>query len=54
MTLSLNPDYMVQGLEVMTAAADVTMHVSQPNQAIKIAGEPGFVYVVMPVTLRNA
>jgi len=52
LTIAFNPDYVVEGLKTMDAD-EVTLEFSKPNRPAKILGEEEFVYVVMPVTLRN-
>lgn len=52
MAIAFNPDFLVEGLKVMEAER-VTIGLSRPNQPAKILGDENFVYVVMPVTMRN-
>ncbi len=50
--IAFNPDFMVEGLNVMDADI-IHMGFSRPNQPAKITGDDGFVYVIMPITTRN-
>lgn len=53
-TVSYNPDFIAEGLGVLEVDA-VSFGVNQANEPARIeaAEEPGFLYVVMPVTQRN-
>lgn len=52
LTIAFNPDYVVEGLKTMDAE-EVSLEFSKANRPAKILGEENFVYVIMPVTLRN-
>ncbi len=51
-TISLNPQFMADGLKVMDSDRAV-IELTSPSNPVKVTGEPDFVYVVMPVTMRN-
>jgi DNA polymerase III subunit beta len=53
LSIAFNPDYFDEGLKVMEVDV-VTFGLGRSNQPATITGEDGFVYVVMPITLRSA
>lgn len=52
-SVAFNPDYFDEGLKVMEAQT-VTIGLSRANQPVTVTGDADFLYVVMPITLRNA
>ncbi len=50
--IAFNPDFLVEGLKVM-ACERVEIGLTRSNMPAKITGDGAFVYVVMPVTMRN-
>ncbi|MCB9833506.1 MAG: DNA polymerase III subunit beta [Planctomycetes bacterium] len=50
--IAFNPDFIVEGLKVV-AGERVQIGLSRSNMPAKITGDGSFVYVVMPVTMRN-
>lgn len=51
-SIAFNPDYFDEGLKVMEAET-VTLSLSRSNLPATLTGDPDFLYVVMPITLRN-
>lgn len=52
-SIALNPDFVIEGLKVFDAD-EIEFGFSRSNAPATLRGEAGLVYVVMPVTMRNA
>lgn len=52
-SIAFNPDYFDEGLRVMESET-VTLGLAKANQPAVLMGDENFLYVVMPITLRNA
>jgi DNA polymerase III subunit beta len=52
-SIALNPDYVIEGLKAFDVD-EVEFGFARSNAPATLRGEEGLVYVVMPVTMRNA